>query len=481
LAAGTAREHGRLLQLASDPSPAVRAAVAEAARRFPQLFNTPIVVALLAQPGTAQDPMLPQLIWYVAEPEVAKDPAPLLEAFAAGDGKLLSSGGPLVPRSVGRRLYASTDAKLVEQLFTFLKSNKDRAITAAVLDGVIAGHRKFMPSPAGGEEILAALSSTTNKAVADRAKQLAALWGEKSAVEAALKAIADPKAPDADRLAAMGVVRTQKSEATKNALLAVLAEKKKANLKEEALRALADIGDDATAGAIVKAWPDFTPETRRVAAGLLAARPAWAKALLEGVQAKAVAASDIPLPAIRTLSNHKDLQSLMASTIGAYRPTPGDKQKVIEAKKAVVMNGEVNKQRGHDLFVKNCAVCHQLNGEGANAAVGPDLTGVGRGTLDLLMNNVIDPDQIIGAGYENVIIETSDGETHTGRLVEETAQYVKLLAAGPREDVVSKKEIKERRVSPKSVMPEGFEQILKDDEFRDLMRYVLEAPVGKPE
>ena len=39
--------------------------------------------------------------------------------------------------------------------------------------------------------------------------------------------------------------------------------------------------------------------------------------------------------------------------------------------------------------------------------------------------------------------------------------------------------IKERRTSPKSVMPEGFEQILKDDEFRDLIRYVLEAPVGK--
>jgi poly(ADP-ribose) glycohydrolase ARH3 len=65
------------------------------------------------------------------------------------------------------------------------------------------------------------------------------------------------------------------------------------------------------------------------------------------------------------------------------------------------------------------------------------------------------------------------------RLVEETDQYVKLLAAGPREDVIPKKDIKDRRVSDKSVMPEGFDQILKDDEFRDLIRFVLEAPVGK--
>jgi putative heme-binding domain-containing protein len=169
----------------------------------------------------------------------------------------------------------------------------------------------------------------------------------------------------------------------------------------------------------------------------------------------------------------------MAATVGAYRPTPGDKQRIIEAKKAVVMNGPVNKERGHELFLKNCAVCHQLNGEGANPPVGPDITGVGRGTLDLLLNNVIDPDQIIGAGYENVIVDTKDGETKTGRLVEETDQYVKLLAAGPREDVIPKKDIQDRRVSNKSVMPEGFDQILKDDEFRDLIRYVLEAPVGK--
>ena len=28
-------------------------------------------------------------------------------------------------------------------------------------------------------------------------------------------------------------------------------------------------------------------------------------------------------------------------------------------------------------------------------------------------------------------------------------------------------------------MPEGFDQILNDEEFKDLIRYVLEAPVGK--
>ena len=42
--------------------------------------------------------------------------------------------------------------------------------------------------------------------------------------------------------------------------------------------------------------------------------------------------------------------------------------------------GPPDLQAGHELAKKTCFVCHKLNGEGAE--VGPDLTGVGRSTLD---------------------------------------------------------------------------------------------------
>jgi putative heme-binding domain-containing protein len=377
-------------------------------------------------------------------------------------------------------MYAGGDAKMLATLTAFLKANKDQPVIAPMLDGVMAGHRKFMPPPAGAEDVLAALASSADKAVVAKAKTLAGLWGAKDAVDLAVKTVTDPKARDDDRLAAIAIVRNQKTDAARAALLAVLSEKKKQNIKDEALKALADVGDDSTADAIVKAWPNLAPETRRPAAELLAGKVAWAKALLEGVKAKTIAPADIPLPALRTLAGHKSLQPLMAATVGSYRPVTGDKQKIIEAKKAVVIAGPVDKARGKELFMKNCAVCHSLNGEGANLPVGPDLTGVGRASMDMLLSNVIDPDQIIGAGYENTIVDTTEGDTKTGRLVEETDQFIKLLSAGPKEEVIAKKDIKERRTSQKSVMPEGFEQILKDDEFRDLIRFVLEAPAGKP-
>jgi putative heme-binding domain-containing protein len=155
------------------------------------------------------------------------------------------------------------------------------------------------------------------------------------------------------------------------------------------------------------------------------------------------------------------------------REASADKLKVIAAKKAVVMNGPVNLERGHELAKQACFTCHKLYGEGGE--VGPDLTGVGRATLDALLNNVIDPNQIVGAGYENVEIETKDGRNVSGRLIEETDSRIKLLSAGPKEEVIAKSDIASKKVSELSVMPEGLEN-MEDADFRNLMQFILRPP-----
>ena len=100
---------------------------------------------------------------------------------------------------------------------------------------------------------------------------------------------------------------------------------------------------------------------------------------------------------------------------------------------------------------------------------------MGRSYLDALFANVINPNQIIGAGYENVIVETHDDRTFSGRVIEETETYVKLLAAGPVEQVVRKNDIVSKETTLSSLMPEGLQQ-MPDQDFRDLIWYVLNPP-----
>jgi putative heme-binding domain-containing protein len=159
--------------------------------------------------------------------------------------------------------------------------------------------------------------------------------------------------------------------------------------------------------------------------------------------------------------------------IGRVREANADKQRLIREKKAKVLEGKADMEAGHKIAQQVCFTCHKLYGEGAD--IGPDLTGVGRSTLDALLANVIDPNQIIGKGYENVEIETKDGRSVSGRVVEETDSKIKIVSAGPKEEVIAKSDIASKRVTENSVMPEGLEQMPEAD-FRNLMMFILKPP-----
>ena len=63
----------------------------------------------------------------------------------------------------------------------------------------------------------------------------------------------------------------------------------------------------------------------------------------------------------------------------------------------------------------------------------------------------------------------------SGRLVEETPTRVKLLASGPKEEIVARGDIAKMQASEPSVMPEGLEQ-MPDADFRNLIQFILTAP-----
>src|SRR4051812_48848384 len=109
----------------------------------------------------------------------------------------------------------------------------------------------------------------------------------------------------------------------------------------------------------------------------------------------------------------ESIRTLAAQTLGRFPATDSDKLKFIAQKKRIVLSKTPDFKAGHDLALKPCLVCHKMHGEGGE--VGPDLTGVGRSTLDALLANVIDPNQVVGKGYENTAVETKDGRTINGR------------------------------------------------------------------
>jgi putative membrane-bound dehydrogenase-like protein len=475
---------------ASDPDPSVRLAVAIAVRQsvsgsLTVDTETPsesrigdILGALIRSSSDAKDPLLPFMIWMAGEPTFAKNPEGGLKWLAENGVETMPLSG-ILTRKAMRRICDMQEAAKLDLTVEFLSqiAAKDSGFVLAAIDGLIEGQKaKPLVPEADTKELFAMLTANPDSKVQIRARELGTLWGNAASIQATIAAVNDASLSIDERAKAIEAVKALKNEASTDALLRLVNGNNPESLVIQGMRALGQVGGDNVADDFLQSWNKYSPPVRAAAAEVLVSRWRWATALLSALESKTVSPQDLSLTAIRSLGESKDefVRQRATQVIGRIRPADADKQKIIAQKKKMIMSsGPADLQAGHEIAKKTCFVCHKLYGEGAE--VGPDLTGVGRSTLDALLANVIDPNQVIGKGYENVQVETKDGRSLSGRLVEETDSSIKLLSSGPKEDVIAKSDIASRRVSELSVMPEGLEQ-MPDADFRNLISYILHPP-----
>src|SRR5262249_20657908 len=148
------------------------------------------------------------------------------------------------------------------------------------------------------------------------------------------------------------------------------------SLLQEAVRALGEVGGDDVGEKLLRAWKSLTASSRRTVAEALASRRRWALSFLAMVEHEMISASEVPIPVRRTLTQSKDdyVRNRATQALGRYRETGADKLKLIAEKKKIVLGGQADLEKGHEVAKRTCLTCHKLHGEGAD--VGPDLTGV---------------------------------------------------------------------------------------------------------
>ncbi len=126
--------------------------------------------------------------------------------------------------------------------------------------------------------------------------------------------------------------------------------------------------------------------------------------------------------------------------------------------------------KGKKLFAKHCAVCHRL--EGVGHVVGPDLTALTNRTPEAMLVAILDPNRAVEDKYRGYVAVTNDGRVITGTISAETSTTVTLLALEGKKSVLLRNEIEELVPSGKSLMPEGMEQTLSQQDVADLLAYL---------
>jgi putative heme-binding domain-containing protein len=208
----------------------------------------------------------------------------------------------------------------------------------------------------------------------------------------------------------------------------------------------------------------------------LAARKPWAVALLNALDAKTVDRAAVGDNVILKMQafNDKDVNALIEKAWGRVRKTPDELNKLIDKTRDSLGNGPASFANGKKVFAAQCAKCHKFDGAGME--VGPALDGAGR-DIEYLLANVLDPNRVVGAPYFTRTANLQDGQIVTGLLHTEDDLSITLKTENAVLKRLAKKELDGAvTVAEKSLMPEGLQNGVSEQDFRDLVRYVMASP-----
>src|SRR5690606_31538451 len=119
-----------------------------------------------------------------------------------------------------------------------------------------------------------------------------------------------------------------------------------------------------------------------------------------------------------------------------------------------------------------CYKCHRVGDTGEE--IGPNLNQIGeiRSKRDLV-EAVVFPSASFAREYEPYLIITLSGKSYSGILSRQTAQAIYLRLTDRSEIRIERDDIEEMRPAKTSIMPQGLDQTISPEEFRDLIAFLL--------
>jgi putative membrane-bound dehydrogenase-like protein len=129
-----------------------------------------------------------------------------------------------------------------------------------------------------------------------------------------------------------------------------------------------------------------------------------------------------------------------------------------------------------------CLKCHSVRGVGGH--IGPDLSMIGKkASKENLFESILQPSKAVADQYVAWKVDTTDGQSITGLLIQETPDAVTLRDANGKDHVIPAMNIDGKKKSLTSLMPDDLVKGLTEAELVDLVAYLstLQTPAYTPE
>jgi putative membrane-bound dehydrogenase-like protein len=438
LASGTVRT--ALLKLVSDPEPRVRFQLALTLGEIDDPRTASALAAMGLRDGSDS--------WTRA--------ALLSSVNAATIGPLLADGD----------FIASGNAtELLRALGQMVGARGQLAEMQAVLRG---GSRKSDIVIGLGEGLKRSGQSLRRKdwdvATREAIEQLFAQAG-RTALEA--------QAPLEARVAAIRLLTFDAYERVGAILAGLLNSKQPQELQRAAVAALGSFAQAETAPILLANWRASAPSVRsEIVLAMLNGRNRVLP-LLQAIERGEIPAHQVPFARRAALlrSADKPVKELAANLFGGV-PSGSRQDTLGKYQAALAMQGDA--ARGRTVFETACAACHRLGELGQD--VGPNLATIRHWNPEQVLINILDPNREVAPNFLGYTVETKDGRTLDGLIVEESVSSITLKRSDGVTETVLRRDVAQLAGSGLSLMPEGLENAVTIGQMADLIAFLLPAP-----
>lgn len=455
---------GRLREMArNDPSAVVRRRLASAAQRVSEDLGVDLLISLARRAEDASDRHLPYLVWHGLAPRIGQDRVwravletgwPVMKEWAYWYGAVTGQEGVRrAVRSVASLPAGEPRRRRLSGLWLALKP------------------RGTVPRVEEWLEAMAVLRTDTDPVVQRLTDLIGTALGDTSRMEDLRQVLADTGRPVEERLHAFEVVARGVSPGSLPVLLGLLDD---VTLRERVLPVLARYDAPEVASALIGRMDRFPPAIQTAAVNTLVRRVGFASALLDAIETGKIPRSRLGAYQVRELAALRDagLNNRVTKVWGRIEGSAGERQERISAyektfNEAPLWAYDSKAGRGH--YQRLCASCHVLGMDGQR--LGPELTGAGRNGIRYLLENIVDPNAVVGVDFEQTLLELKGGDVVSGLVIAEGADAVTVRTVAE-ERVIPKAEVERRRRPGGSLMPEGLLEGLEPRERLELLKYL---------
>lgn len=464
-----------LVKLGDDPDPRLR---------FQLLCTLGPVESSLAR--TAREKLLARDIddrWFqVAALSSASDGGPRMFKMAVSrltDSRTDGRAGFFrqVSSVVGAR---QRSAEIRQVIQTVAKASRPEAAwwRAAALEGLTEGIERRGGELSKGEtakNLLLKLSEGDDTSVRRASLSLLEVTGLPSGAAAALAratAAAGNREAEPDRRAdAVGLLALADPAAHEPLLKSLVDPKEPEALQAAAIRAIGKIPGDGIGTYLVEQWRAMTSSVRNEAADALLRDPGRTRILVKAIENDQVQPWALQFGQRLGLLMNEDEQ-VRENSRKLLMQQPEEREKVIEQyEEGLAMPGDP--ARGREVFDNTCAKCHKFNGDGKE--VGPDLGEVRNRPREVLLADILMPNQTISQGYEAYVVQTASAGTIEGVMGPQTSTTITLRQEEGKEQVIRRQDITGFYAANLSAMPEDLEEQVDVQQMSDLLEYIKTA------